>query len=241
VRTPSPSGGGVLSLENIILLDWPDPTTRNQEQQTTMPVIKRLRRDYKVVIVDPPWEYGRASHHHKLTGYSSGHQYEPLSTADLKAMPMEKYTSEDAVLFLWTTWPFIEDALGIIDTWGFKLVTGLPWVKITKTTEVSAAENPTGIKPAYGVGYWMRGCTEPILIAKRPKAKAVRTNYVGLLSENFSHSRKPDSLYDIADKVAGEDGRNRKLELFARRERKGWHQLGDELPGDGRDIREVLK
>lgn len=195
---------------------------------------------FGTIMADPPWAYIQASNHDKLTGYSTGHEYPALSTDDLCALPIEKYADDNAVLVLWTTWPFLQDAFRVIEAWGFVYVTALPWVKAT-SLEKSLAETegamrgPKNLKPIYGVGYWMRGCSEVFLIAKRPKGASVRTNYIGLISENFAHSRKPDSIYELAECFLGP-----RLELFARRPREGWYQLGNEVPGDGLDIRDRI-
>jgi N6-adenosine-specific RNA methylase IME4 len=190
---------------------------------------------YGTILADPPWAYERASRHAKLTGYSN-YEYEPLTTEDLCNLPVAEAAADNAVLLLWTTWPMIGEAMKVIDAWGFKYTTGLPWVKYQKLDAgTEAFPDAPGFKPIYGVGYWMRGASEPILLAKRHKAASVRTPYVGLLSPNASHSRKPNSLYELAEAFPGP-----RLELFARRRQEGWDQLGDELPGDEGDVRITL-
>lgn len=180
---------------------------------------------FGTIIADPPWAYQKTTRHAKLTGYSDA-EYSPLSTADLCALPVGALAHDASVLALWTTFPFVPDALRLIDAWGFTYVTGLPWVKVTKSDRS---------KPEYGVGYWFRGAAELILVGKRKKA--YRTNFTGLISENFGHSRKPDDLYALCE--GGFPGPY--LELFARRTRPGWTQLGNELPGhEGEDIRDAL-
>ena len=49
--------------------------------------------------------------------------------------------------------------------------------------------------------------------------------HVGLLSERFEHSRKPDSVHELAEQHPGPY-----LELFARRSREGWDTWGNEIP-----------
>jgi hypothetical protein len=118
--------------------------------------------------------------------------------------------------------------------------------KSNPSAPVSSAGTPRGarltFKPTYGVGYWMRGVAEPILIAKRPGAASIRSNWIGLLCEAAEHSRKPDSLYDW---IEGKDGDTKfpepYLSLFSRRRREGWKQNGCDLPGDEKDIRVSLR
>jgi len=185
---------------------------------------------FKVVIADPPWQYRELPKQENLTGYAN-YEYGTLDQAALEALPVGDVCARDAVLLLWTTWPFIPDALALIEAWGFTFKTGLPWVKVT---DITGGREPV-FAPAYGVGYWLRGCSEPILLASRGKA-AIRTNWIGLLSENARHSRKPDTLYELAESFPGPY-----LELFARRTREGWVSLGNEVPGEWNgDVRETL-
>lgn len=81
---------------------------------------------------------------------------------------------------------------------------------------------------------WFRGCAEMFLVAKRKKS--YRSNYVGLVSESFTHSRKPTNLHALAEETYP----GPRLELFARRPHPGWYGLGNELDQDGTDIREAL-
>lgn len=188
---------------------------------------------FGTILADPPWNYNRTSGDPKLSGYSDA-EYEPLTTDALCALPVKDLAADDAVLLLWTTWPFIADALRVVDAWGFEYITGLPWVKVTDEGA-----------PTYGVGYWFRGCTEPILVAKRKGAPSHRSPFMGLLAEdtggliakNLKHSRKPESLHQVVEETGYPGPR---LELFARRQRPGWICRGNECPGDGRDIRESL-
>jgi N6-adenosine-specific RNA methylase IME4 len=155
--------------------------------------------------------------------------------------------------FLWTTGPFIEDAYYLIREWGFIPITMLAWVKCTEITaphEAYALDPgqpgvPGSFKPAYGVGYWFRGCVEPIIVFKAPGTPSVRTPFQGLLSPNGKHSRKPDSLHQIIESTDEKTGEplfpGPRIELFGRRARPGWTVLGNQAPGDNLDIRVSIK
>jgi len=199
---------------------------------------------FGTILVDPPWPYERAQRWkdenqsaRRLTGYSN-FEYEPLSLADLAALPVGDHASDEAVLLLWGTWPMLPAALGLIEAWGFQFVTGLPWVKtegLERTKANFEDDDELRFSVSYGVGYWFRGATEPILLAKRPGAPSVRTQWAGLICDRAKHSRKPDSIYQLAE---SESFPKPRLEMFARRIREGWTQYGDDI--DGRDIREVM-
>ena len=180
-----------------------------------------LRR-YRCILADPPWTYRNGGN-----GAARNH-YPTMSTDALKAMPVSRMAADDCVLIMWATWPMLPDALALIEAWDFTYVTGLPWVKLSKTpnTDANGGSSP---RPSYGTGAWLRGCSEPILIAKRGNARPATGNYLGLLSERLSHSRKPDSIYELAEglvPLAPPLEPPRHLEMFARRRRPGWDVFG---------------
>ena len=185
---------------------------------------------YGVIVADPPWLYEQATT--TLQG-TTGHHYRDLSIDDLCTLPVASVAAKDAILLLWCTWPQLTEGLRLIEAWGFKYVTGFPWIKIQGTPQVNLA-GAVNAKPQYGVGFWTRGCSEPILIARRGNVSPPNNGWVGLLSPNFFHSRKPENIYDFAESIPGPY-----LELFARRPRENWTSLGNEI--DGKDIRAALE
>lgn len=184
---------------------------------------------YGVILADPAWRYGNVG----VNGAAEGHYREDaatgrstLSIAEICALPVRDLALPDAVLLLWTTWPLLFDAPRVVAAWGFEYVTGLPWIKIDGEPSLDLF-GELRITPQYGSGWWVRGCSEPLLICRRGNPKTPRTNLVGLLSENFGHSRKPESAYDLAELLPGPY-----LELFARRPRDGWTSIGNEITGN---------
>ena len=175
---------------------------------------------YGVVICDPPWRYANAG----CRGAAENH-YSTMSVAEMCALPVSNLAAENSVLFLWATWPLLIEALDVMKAWGFEYVSGLPWVKI----EGEPSRDLWGdlfIKPQYGVGFWVRGCSEPLLIARRGTVSPQTSDLVGLLSPNFQHSRKPENVYHLAERLQGPY-----LEMFARRARYGWDSYGNEVAG----------
>ncbi len=112
-----------------------------------------------------------------------------------------------------------------MDAWGFQYKTGFPWIKILDEPRMSLFGDMI-IKPQYGVGFWVRGASEYVAIGTRGKVSPPNSGFVGLLSENFQHSRKPENIYEIAESLPGPY-----LELFARRRRDGWDAFGNEIEG----------
>lgn len=175
---------------------------------------------YKVIYADPPWCYRNAG----CRG-AAENQYATMSVDEICQLPIQNFTAEDCVLLLWCTWPQMEEGLRVLHAWGFKYVTGFPWIK---TTEISQTLwGKIKIRVPYGVGFWTRGCSEYVLIGTKGKTKPPTEGFIGLLTPNLTHSRKPDSLYHYATCLDGPY-----LELFARRKREGWDSWGNEIESD---------
>lgn len=175
-------------------------------------------KKYGVIIADPPWRY----HNNSCKG-SAAAQYPTMTLDQLSDIPVSGLALDDSVLLLWATWPKLaEMCLPLIDAWGFTYVTGFPWIKITSVAQT--LWNELEISVPYGIGYWARGTSEPLLIAKRGNPSPPTDGFIGLLSPNLYHSRKPDSIYHYAESLPGPY-----LELFARRTQDGWDTWGNQV------------
>lgn len=167
---------------------------------------------YGVIVADPPWPYQQWSE--RKHGAAAA-IYDTLDMPALLDMPVPSLAGPDCALLLWGTWPKLLEALQVMAAWGFEYVTGFPWVKL-------ASENGG---PSYGVGFWVRGCSEFVLIGRKGHVSPPRMEgFLGLLSPSLHHSHKPDSVHEIAEALPGPY-----LELFARRSRKNWTTFGNEL------------
>ncbi len=170
---------------------------------------------FGVIVADPPWQYQQQN----IQG-TAGKQYNTMAAEELCALPVPKLCAEDCALFLWGTWPKLPEALQVLHAWSFEYVTGLPWVKLNG--------QDGGVQ--YGVGFWVRGCSEYVLIGRKGNVSPPRMEgYLGLLSPNLQHSRKPDSIHQIAESLPGPY-----LELFARRPRPGWTVFGNDIAYEAR-------
>lgn len=174
---------------------------------------------FKTIVADPPWEYRSSGGN----GAAANH-YPTMTEQELLELPVAQVAGKDAVLILWTTWPQLEPALRLVPAWGFKYVTGFPWVKTSEPPFCDLFGN-TVMRPSYGTGWWCRGCSEPILICSRGNIVVGRMSWLGLISERMIHSRKPDTIYQYAESFGGPY-----LEMFARRRRAGWTAFGNQVP-----------
>lgn len=179
---------------------------------------------YRTILIDPPWAYeqklGRADQGDTTRG---GLPYESMSYEELAALPMGALAAENCQLWLWATNTHLHDALHLVEAWGFTYKTTATWAK-----------------NRFGLGYWLRGQTEHLILAVRgsPRerfngpngatGKACSTLIVAPLSK---HSKKPLKAYQLIEEMSSEP----RIELFARNRRTGWtswgNEVGDEVLG----------
>jgi len=175
-------------------------------------------KKYRTILADPPWQY-------RNNGVKGAAEkvYPTMSTEDICKLNIGDVAEKDAVLILWCTWPLLEDGFQVINSWGFEYKSGMPWIKI-RGTQRSLFNSEISFQLKTSVGFWVFGCSEPILICKRGNAKPPELKHCGLLSKNIEHSRKPDDIYAYAESFPGPY-----LELFCRRPRPGWDVFGNEV------------
>lgn len=176
-----------------------------------------------MILADPPWAYGDAG----VRG-GVGHHYPTMTVAQIAALPVARLAAADAALFVWTTWPFLREALTVIDAWGFTFKTcAFAWVKTTAAG-----------KDAFGLGRMTRGNTEPCLLATRGKPVRVDAGVRQVvIDDSFTeetlfaprgrHSAKPPEVRERIVRLLGDVPR---LELFARERVDGWHAWGNQVP-----------
>jgi len=85
-----------------------------------------------------------------------------------------------------------------------------------------------GIIP--GIGNYTRSSTELCLVAVRGNVMRWKKDFKvrqAILARRREHSRKPEESYERIESFFNDD--IRKLEVFSRQRRPGWHVLGNEL------------
>ena len=173
-------------------------------------------KKYQIIYADPPWSYQDKG----CNGNCEAH-YKTLSIKDICNLSVKDIAEKDAVLFLWTTYPMLKEALMVIEAWGFQYKSiAFQWIKLNKKNG----------KPFYGLGRWTRGNTEPCLIATRGKPQRVSKSVFQLIQTPIQgHSKKPQ---EARDKIVQLMGGGSKIELFARQKTEGWDVWGNEVESD---------
>jgi N6-adenosine-specific RNA methylase IME4/DNA-binding CsgD family transcriptional regulator len=165
-------------------------------------------RTYPVIYADPPWRY----EHSKTVSREIENQYPTMSLEEICALPVMQMAADDAVLFLWTTSPKLEESFAVIPSWGFTYRTCMVWDK-----------------ERIGMGYYARQQHELLLICTRGNIPvpepANRPRSVQRIPRDPEHSVKPQEFYQIIEQMYPEYDR---VELFARNQREGWAAWGNQ-------------
>jgi len=164
---------------------------------------------FDIILADPPWHYD-----YEGRGTPTQH-YATMTLEDIKKMKLP--TGDDAVLFLWSPQTFLKDALAVMESWGFKYVTGAVWVK-----------------DKIGMGMYFRLKHELLLLGIKGKGIGTpeapdRPESVFVAERSSKHSEKPSVVYEILERMYPVDT-YKFIELFARdnQSRPGWTFWGDE-------------
>lgn len=169
---------------------------------------------YNVIYADPAWQYKNTG----VDGAADNH-YGTMSTDDICKFleTIELKIDKNAVLFMWVTNPLLEDALRVVNAWGFEYKTNMVWTKTNL------------IKP--GSGFYVRGRHELLFICTKgnftPLDKDISPPIGSVVEAPLAeHSKKPEIFYEIIERLYPNCNY---IELFARNKRIGWDSYGNEL------------
>lgn len=178
--------------------------------------MENIRKQYSIVYADPPWNYNDKSKSH---GGGAESHYPCMTTLEICRLPVQNIVKDDAVLFLWTTYPMIPDSLEVIKRWGFTFKTvAFTWVKTNENGKVFL-----------GMGNYTRSNAEICLLAIRGKGLTrIDASIPGTqLHKRREHSRKPAKFRNDIVRLYGDVPR---IELFSREKIKGWDVWGNQTP-----------
>lgn len=176
-------------------------------------------KKYNIVYADPPWAYKNSpSKKGTSRGFAKNH-YDLMSMKELQKLNIEKIADNNSVLFMWATFPMIQEALEIIKSWGFTYRTcAFVWIKKNKKSNTNF----------WGCGYYTRSNAEICLLATKGKILERKSHRVHQIVEEKvqQHSKKPEIIREKIIELFGDLPR---IELFARQEVKGWDCWGNEV------------
>lgn len=175
---------------------------------------------FGTIVVDPPWSFTYSTRKSESgnNGWhgSTDRHYQTMKLSELSAMRIPEIAADDCVLWLWSVNALLDDAVALMSDWGFDYKNCLTWAKT----------NNGGTAPAFGMGFWLRGASEHLLIGVRGKPKPLRRDVPTWFSApTRRHSEKPDQAYEIIETLSP----GPRIDVFARRAREGWAVWGDEV------------
>ena len=171
-------------------------------------------KQYQVIYADPPWSFKVWSD----KGKGRSPKYAVMNKLDIQRLEIQSLADDNCVLFLWVTFPCLEEGLALIKAWGFTYKTcAFTWVKRNK-------KSPSWF---WGLGYWTRANVELCLLATKGKPKRVSSSVHQVVDTPVEiHSKKPDEVRHRIVKLMGDVPR---IELFARQKTEGWDVWGNEV------------
>ena len=178
-------------------------------------------KKYQIIYADCPWDYNDKG----CNGTMANH-YKGMKLKDICELPVKNISDRDCALFFWSTYPFLQEALQVIESWGFKYKTiAFQWIKQNRKADTLF----------YGLGRWTRGNTEPCLLAVKGNPKRISNNISQIIKTHLTeHSQKP---FIVRNRIVQLMGDLPRIELFARPPKdllfedesyKGWDVWGNE-------------
>jgi N6-adenosine-specific RNA methylase IME4 len=182
---------------------------------------------YKIIYADPPWQYNKTA---SKKGRTVETHYQTMPIDEICALPVREMAAEDAVLFMWATFPKIADGLRVVREWGFDYKTiAFVWVKARKSLNMFQSSFLPDMLFAdfMGMGNWTRANAEFVMLGTKGKPKRKRADIRQIVyAPIMEHSRKPDEVSHRIVKLCGDVPR---VELFARRQNPGWDVWGNQV------------
>jgi len=170
---------------------------------------------YQIIYADPPWDYkGQIVW---SSGSSAQRHYPTMTLSKLKEMApqVQNATDDDALLFMWSSSPHLDQAIELMTAWGFSYAT------------VAFVWDKGRVNPGF---YTMSQC-EICLVGKRgkiPQPRGARNVHQLVQEKRGRHSAKPA---EVRKRIEQMFPQQKKIELFARERHSGWDAHGDEILG----------
>lgn len=174
-----------------------------------------MSKKYKIIYADPPWQYDDKS----MNRGGAERHYKTTANNELCNIDVGSVCDDDCILFMWATFPKMQEALDLMAAWGFTYKTNaFTWIKKNKIAD----------SLFWGMGRWTRSNTEVCLLGVKGKPKRVDMGVHSVVEHSIMrHSEKPAQVRDLIIRLVGDLPR---LEMFARCAPEGWDVFGNEAP-----------
>lgn len=179
--------------------------------QTGVIDLSAPEKKYNIIYADPPWQYWDGGNKNQAEHYKT------MTIDEICELPIKDIAAEDSVLFLWVTYPILDAAFRVIESWGFKYSTAaFVWVKKNRAQDT----------PFFGCGAWTRANSELCLLATKGTVQRLDASISQIIESPIEeHSKKPDIVRGLIERLVGKLPR---VELFCRYPADGWDVWGNE-------------
>lgn len=162
-------------------------------------------KKYNIIYADPPRKYNsRANHKTRFRWWAEWH-YKLMTMEEIKQIPIPDMADDNCVLFMWCTFPYLEDQIKLFKHRWFKYKT--LWFSWIKT-------NPKNWQPFFWVGYYAKSNAEVCLMWIKGKMKPISNKVSSvIIAPRREHSRKLDEARERIVELFWDLPR---IELFAR-------------------------
>jgi len=170
--------------------------------------LNSLTGSFNVIYADPPWRYEQDS---ASSNRGVENHYPTMALDEICNLDINDIAADDCILFLWTPSPIMNEAVKVIEAWGFQYKTSAVWNK-----------------ESIGMGFYFRQQHELLLVAVKgdmPTPPIEHRHSSVYCEKRTQHSKKPDYFRDLIYKMYLEYP---KVELFARSQYEGWSVWGNE-------------
>ena len=202
-----------------------------------------VEEKFKIILADPPWKFktysvpkdGKRFRPDCQVWRNADIHYSTMTLDQIKQLPVGELAEKDSVLFLWTTFPYLQKSFGVVDAWGFKFKTvGFVWIKLNKRGGCDRLSQESEIRLSdlfMGGGYYTRSNAEICLLCSKGRGvqRVDRSVRQVVLSRRRAHSQKPDEVRERIVQLFGDLSR---VELFAREKAEGWLAWGKDVEND---------
>ena len=178
------------------------------------------RGRFDILYADPPWDYKGQLQHNGAGGRDTGgaiRHYPTATVAEMSRWPVTDIAEDNALLFMWSSSPHLDQAIDLGKAWGFQWAT------------IAFVWDKQKVNPGF---YTMSQC-ELCLVFKRgriPSPRGQRNVRQFISAMRGRHSAKPD---EVRARISAMFPAQKKLEMFARKQILGWTAWGlDVLPAE---------
>lgn len=177
--------------------------------------------EFDIILADPPWSY----YGQQDKWGAAAKFYETASDEEIKQLPIPKLLSKNGIIFLWTTSPKMDVSIDCLREWGLHY-RGIAFVWVKTKKDGKTPIGAQGIRPSI-----VKPTAEYVIVGSRvEKGRPLPLHDEGIpnviLSPKREHSRKPDVVHLYIERMYPSA---KKIELFARERKKGWHVWGNEV------------